>query len=139
MIGNDVKAKVAVLEQRSNDQERIIEKVDYAIQAMQEAATNISKMLAVHEERLDQHSKAESIVIQMIKEQKITLEAEDVDLSDRIDTLETRIEDLKRFKWTAVGIGIALGFIITTATTITSVLTSTNIQGRMEAPPAQTR
>lgn len=139
MIGNDVKAKVAVLEQRSNDQERIIEKVDHAIQAMQEAATNISKMLAVHEERLDQHSKAESIVIQMVKEQKIALEAEDVDLSDRIDTLETRIEDLKRFKWTAVGIGIALGFIITTATTITSVLTSTNIQGRMEAPPAQTR
>ena len=139
MIGNDVKAKVAVLEQRSNDQERLFEKVDHAIQAMQEAATSISKMLAVHEERLDQHSKAETIVIQMVKEQRIALEAEDVDLSDRIDTLETRIEDLKRFKWTAVGIGIALGFIITTATTVTSVLTSTNIQGRMEATPAQTR
>lgn len=141
MLGNaDVKSKVAVLEQRTNDQEKLFEKIDTAIQAMQDAATNISKMLAVHEERLDQHNKTETIMIEMIKDVKSNLEAEDVDLSDRIDELDGKVEELKRFKWTAVGIGLAAGFILTSVMTFASQsLTRMLFPSTMEAPPVQTK
>ena len=141
MLGNaDVKSKVAVLEQRTNDQEKLFEKIDTAIQAMQDAATNISKMLAVHEERLDQHGKTETIMIEMIKDVKSNLEAEDVDLSDRLDELDGKVEELKRFKWTAVGIGLAAGFILTSVMTFASQsLTRMLFPSTMEAPPVQTK
>lgn len=140
MLGNDVKSKVAVLEQRTNDQERLFEKVDTAIQAMQEAATNIGKMLAVHEERLDQHNKTETLLIEMIKDVKENLEAEDVDLADQITAVATNVEELKKFRWIAVGVGLAAGFIVTTVVSLASgLLTPTSIQGRMEAPPARIR
>lgn len=134
MLGNnaDVKSKVAVLEQRTNYQETLIEKVDVAIQVMKDAVDNVSKMLAIHNERLDQHNKTEEVLIEMIKSTKNSLEAEDVDLSDRIDELNVNIEELRKFKWVAVGAGCAAGFVLTTIVSFaTATLTSDGPAGRM--------
>jgi len=141
MLGNtEVKSKVAVLEQRSDYQEHLIQKVDAAIQVMKDAVENVSKMLAVHNEKLEQHNKTEILMIEMIREVKENLEAEDVDLSDRIDAVDTKIEDLKKFKWIAVGVGLAAGFIVTTVVSLASgILTGENIQGRMDNQPANIR
>jgi len=134
MLGNqEVKSKVAVLEEKSISQERLIEKVDAAIQVMKEAVENVSKMLAVHNEKLDQHNKSETLMIAMIKDVKDNLEAEDVDLGDRIDAVDTKIEELKKFKWIAVGVGLAAGFIVTTVVSLASgILTGENIQSRID-------
>ncbi len=134
MLGNqEVKSKVAVLEEKSISQERLIEKVDAAIQVMKEAVENVSKMLAVHNEKLDQHNKSETLMIAMIKDVKDNLEAEDVDLGDRIDAVDTKIEELKKFKWIAVGVGLAAGFIVTTVVSLASgMLTGENIQSRID-------
>jgi tetrahydromethanopterin S-methyltransferase subunit F len=141
MLGNtEVKSKVAVLEQRSDYQEHLIQKVDAAIQVMKDAVENVSKMLAVHNEKLEQHNKTETLMIEMIREVKENLEAEDVDLSDRIDAVDTKIEDLKKFKWIAVGVGLAAGFIVTTVVSLASgILTGENIQSRMDNQPANIR
>jgi len=142
MLGNtEIKSKVAVLEQRSDYQEHLIQKVDAAIQVMKEAVENVSKMLAVHNERLDQHNKTETLMIEMIREVKENLESEDVDLSDRIDAVDTKIEELKKFKWIAVGVGLAAGFIVTTVVSLASgILTGENIQSRMDQQaPANVR
>jgi ElaB/YqjD/DUF883 family membrane-anchored ribosome-binding protein len=141
MLGNtEIKSKVAVLEQRSDYQEHLIQKVDAAIQVMKDAVENVSKMLAVHNEKLEQHNKTETLMIEMIREVKENLEAEDVDLSDRIDAVDTKIEDLKKFKWIAVGVGLAAGFIVTTVVSLASgILTGENIQSRMDNQPANIR
>lgn len=141
MLGNsEVKSKVAVLEQRSDYQEHLIQKVDAAIQVMKDAVENVSKMLAVHNEKLEQHNKTETLMIEMIREVKENLEAEDVDLSDRIDAVDTKIEDLKKFKWIAVGVGLAAGFIVTTVVSLASgILTGENIQSRIDQAPANVR
>jgi hypothetical protein len=141
MIGNqEVKSKVAVLEQRSDYQEQLIQKVDAAIQVMKEAVENVSKMLAVHNEKLDQHNKTETLMVEMIRGVKEDLESEDVDLSDRIDAVDTKIEELKKFKWIAVGVGLAAGFIVTTMVSLASgILTGENIQSRMDNKPANVR
>jgi len=141
MIGNqEVKSKVAVLEQRSDYQEHLIQKVDAAIQVMKEAVENVSKMLAVHNEKLDQHNKTETLMVEMIREVKENLEAEDVDLGDRIDAVDTKLEELKKFKWIAVGVGLAAGFIVTTLVSLASgILTGENIQSRIDQTPVNVR
>jgi hypothetical protein len=141
MLGNqEVKSKVAVLEQRSDYQEHLIQKVDAAIQVMKEAVENVSKMLAVHNEKLDQHNKTETLMVEMIRGVKEDLEAEDVDLGDRIDAVDSKVEDLKKFKWIAVGVGLAAGFIVTTMVSLASgILTGENIQSRMDNKPANVR
>jgi uncharacterized coiled-coil protein SlyX len=141
MLGStEVKSRVAVLEQRSDYQEHLIQKVDAAIQVMKDAVENVSKMLAVHNERLDQHNKTETLMVEMIREIKENLEAEDVDLGDRIDAVDSKIEELKKFKWIAVGVGLAAGFIVTTVVSLASgILTGENIQSRMDQTPANIR
>lgn len=141
MLGNqEVQSKVTVLEEKSISQERLIEKVDAAIQVMKDAVENVSKMLAVHNEKLEQHSKSETLMIEMIRAVKEDLEAEDVDLGDRIDTVDNKIEELKKFKWIAVGVGLAAGFIVTTVVSLASgILTGENIQSRMDNTPANIR
>lgn len=134
MLGNqEVKSKVAVLEEKSISQERLIEKVDAAIQVMKEAVENVSKMLAVHNEKLDQHNKSETLMIAMIKDVKENLEAEDVDLSDRIDELGSKIDDVKRVKWMTIGVGIFAAVLATSISTLASGwLTPGELGFRME-------
>lgn len=134
MLGNntEVRSKVAVLEQRTDYQETLIERVDTAIHVMKDAVDNVSKMLAVHNERLDQHNRTEEVLIEMIKSTRLSLEAEDVDLSDRIHEVNQSIEELRKFKWVAVGAGICAGFILTTIVSfVTATLTSDGPAGRM--------
>lgn len=141
MLGNqEVKSKIAVLEQRTDYQEHLIQKVDAAIQVMKEAVENVSKMLAVHNEKLDQHNKTETLMVEMIRGVKEDLEAEDVDLGDRIDAVDSKVEELKKFKWIAVGVGLAAGFIVTTMVSLASgILTGNNNQSRMNDTPANVR
>ncbi len=97
MLG-DTRSRVAVLEQRTEDQQRLFEKVDTAIQVMQEAVASVTQMLAVHNERLEQHSKTETLLVEMIKEVKTNLEAENVDLSDQIHEIDQRVDELKKLQ-----------------------------------------
>jgi uncharacterized coiled-coil protein SlyX len=134
MLGaNDTKSRIAVLEQKSDSQERLIEKVDAAIQVMKEAVDNVSKMLVVHNERIEQHSRSESLIVSMVKEMKESLEAEDTDLSDRIDEIAVKLEDVKRIKWMAVGVGIFAAVLATSISTLASGwLTPSELGFRME-------
>ena len=139
MLG-DTRSKVAVLEQRSEDQQKLFEKVDTAIQVMQEAVASVSKMLAVHDERLEQHSKTETLMIEMIKEVKTSLEAEDVDLSDRIDAVDAEVSELKKFKWLVVGIASASGFVCSILVSLASgYLTPEQMNYKMDGRPALER
>lgn len=139
MLG-DTRSKVAVLEQRSEDQQKLFEKVDTAIQVMQEAVASVSKMLAVHDERLEQHSKTETLMIEMIKEVKVSLEAEDVDLSERIDVVDAEVSELKKFKWLVVGIASASGFVCSIIVSLASgYLTPEQMNYRIDGRPALER
>jgi len=104
---------------------------------MQEAVASVTQMLAVHNERLEQHSKTETLLVEMIKEVKTSLEAENVDLADQIHEIDQRVDDLKKFKWTVVGIASATGFVCSVLVSLASGwLTPSEINYRMEAPPS---
>ena len=58
--------KLAVLEQKFADFVNIVNKIDDAIGKLSEVNVNVGKMLAVHEERIEQAMKANDILIKMI-------------------------------------------------------------------------
>ena len=62
--------KVAILEERLNVYEQMMGRIDSAIEKISETNQNISKMLAVHEERLGQSVKSDAIIISMIEDVK---------------------------------------------------------------------
>ena len=55
--------KIAVLEERLSAYEIMMKKIDEAIQLMGKTNQNISKMLAVHEERIEQCHKSDDYIV----------------------------------------------------------------------------
>jgi len=94
MFGNDSRIEIAVLQERFKAHEQIMEKVDTAIQTLSETNQNICKMLAVHDER-------------------ITVQARvDDDICKKVDDMESKIDNLYKFRWQIGGIVAAIVFIV---------------------------
>ena len=83
MFSNDSKIELAVLQERFKAHEQIIDKVDTAIQTLSETNQNICRMLAVHEERIEQCNK------------------DDNELCKKVDDIETKLDGLYKFRWQA--------------------------------------
>ena len=121
MFGNDSKIQLAVLQERFKAHEIIIEKVDTAIQTLSETNQNICRMLAVHDERMNQGSKEKD------------------SLATRVKDVETKVEGLSNFKWQVAGaIGLAIfliGIINAFVPKImgNTILTSPPSSGRLES------
>lgn len=102
MFGQDSKIKVAVLEERVKIHEEMVERVDAAIQTLSETNQNICKMLAVHDERLDQCTR------------------EDISIIEKIGKMEVKLEDVSRIKWMTVGCGTVLAVLTAAFSTLAS-------------------
>ena len=94
--------KVAVLEERLENFEAFVSKLDSAIEKIAEVNNNVSRMLAVHEERISKQEEIDSVLFDKIDK-----------LRDKIDIdhdgVNRRLSLLERKFWTAFGI---LGAII---------------------------
>ena len=96
--------KVAVLEERLNVYEQMMSRIDSAIEKISETNQNISKMLAVHEERLEQSGKSDTVIMNMINDVKKNGTKEHLELKSKVDELEKKVEDLFKFRWQAAGV-----------------------------------
>lgn len=126
--------KIAVLEERLTSYEVMLEKIDEAIQIMGKTSLTISKMLAVHEEKLENNHKNDDLILDRIKAiesknteehqrviEKITSSEEKVNI--RIVSIDNKIDEISKFRWTIMGAVILLTFIITNIGGIIEVLT----------------
>jgi len=139
-----IDTKVAVLEEKLSIYEQMMNKIERAIDAISETNQNISKMLAIHDQRLEQAVRSDEVVIKMITELKRSVEAEDTDLSDRIDevndktqdqleSISTKIEEIIKVKWMTIGIGVFAAVLATAISTLASGwLTPGELGYRME-------
>jgi len=96
MFSNDSKIQLAVLQERFKSHEQIIDKVDTAIQTLSETNQNICKMLAVHDERLDQCSK------------------EDGNICKKVEDIENKLDALYKFRWQVGGVVAVVVIVIGT-------------------------
>jgi chloramphenicol 3-O-phosphotransferase len=139
-----IDTKVAVLEEKLSIYEQMMNKIEHAIDAISETNQNISKMLAIHDQRLEQAVRSDEVIIKMITELKQSMEAEDTDLSDRIDevtdkthdqldSINTKIEEIGKIKWMTIGIGVFAAVLATSVSTLASGwLTPGELGYRME-------
>ena len=124
--------KIAILEERLSVYEQMMERIDTAIQKIGETSQNISQMLAVHNEKIEQCNRTDNLIVRMIEDIKESSkeqhEAISKELSERIDKVEEKVELITQFKWKAVGAIAILAFLIGVIPTATSLLTRPSSQ-----------
>jgi chromosome segregation ATPase len=103
--------KIAVLEERLAVYEQMMERIDTAIQKIGETSQNISQMLAIHNEKIEQCNRTDNIIVKMIEDIKVSSkeqhEAISKELGDRIKIVEEKVEGLSKFRWQILG-GLAV-------------------------------
>jgi DNA-binding protein H-NS len=94
--------KVAVLEEKLQNFESVVTKLDSAIEKIAEVNNNVSRMLAVHEERISKQEQIDSVLFDKIDKLRDKMDGDHDNVSQRLSLLERKL-------W--VGIGV-LGLII---------------------------
>ena len=101
--------KVAVLEQKLEDLKDIIVKIDDAIEKLSEVNSNVTKMLAVHEQRISKQEETDSVLFAKIDKLR--------DKVDRdYDALVSRV-------WMAIGAIACITFLMNN-TRVIEILTT---------------
>ena len=107
--------KVALLEQKLEDLRDIIIKIDDAIEKMSDVNSNVSRMLAVHEQRITKQEEIDNLLFSKIDKLR--------DKVDRdYDALVTRVQTIEKRVWMAIG-AIACITFLTNNTRIIEILT----------------
>jgi methyl-accepting chemotaxis protein len=105
---SSTETKIALLEERINVYEQMMERIDTAIQKIGETSQNISQMLAVHNEKIEQCNRTDNLIVRMIEDIKESSkqqhESISKELSERIDNVEKKVESLSKFRWMVAGI-----------------------------------
>jgi gas vesicle protein len=124
--------KIAVLEERLSSYEVMMRKIDEAIQIMGKTSQNISKMLAVHEEKIENCGKTDEMISNMIHEMKDENKEQHRQVSEKIQSLETKVEDLVKFRWIIAGAAILLSFAVSQSHMVVDILTPDTQPAKIE-------
>jgi len=115
-----LETKVAVLEERLAVHEQMMSRIEAAIEKLSEVNSNVSKMLAVHEEKISANEKVDNILFTKIDQ-----------LGSKMDSdhniVLSKIQDLEKKVWIGIGIVFCLSFIIQ----------NSNFVGKILTPPVQ--
>ncbi len=113
-------SKLDVLESKLNIYETLsremLDKLENAVDKISESNQRIANILAKHDERIDQSIKTDELLVKMIDEVKSKNTEEHKAVIKRLETVESNINDLSKFKWQAVAlVGAAVliaGFVV---------------------------
>jgi len=111
-----LETKVAVIEEKLLVHEQMMSRIETAIEKLSEVNSNVSKMLAVHEEKISTNEKVDDILFTKIDQ-----------LSSKMDSdhniVLSKIQDLEKKVWIGIGIVFCLSFIIRNADFVGKILT----------------
>ena len=94
--------KVAVLETRLENFETLVSRLDSAIEKIAEVNNNVSRMLAVHEQRISKQEEIDEVLFDKIDKLRDKMDSDHDSVTKRLSLLERKL-------W--IGIG-ALGTIL---------------------------
>ena len=101
-MDKEEQVKLAVLDQRLETFEGIVAKLDAAIEKIAEVNNNVSRMLAVHEERISKQEDIDAVLFDKIDKLRDKMDIDHDSVSRRLSLLERKL-------W--IGIG-ALGAVL---------------------------
>jgi hypothetical protein len=97
--------KVAILEERLGNFEALVTRLDSAIEKIAEVNNNVSRMLAVHEERITKQEKIDAVLFDKIDKLRDKMDSDHDSVTKRLSLLERKL-------W--IGIGVLGGILILT-------------------------
>jgi hypothetical protein len=115
--------KIAVLEERLSSYELMIKKIDEAIQIMGKTSQNISKMLAVHEEKIEQCHKSDDNISKLIEELKSENKTSHEAVIVRIEKVENKLEEFAKYRWIILGVFAVISFAMSQSHMVVDILT----------------
>jgi chromosome segregation ATPase len=124
--------KIAVLEERLSSYEVMMKKIDEAIQIMGKTSQNISKMLAVHDERIEQCHKADDYIARLIEELKLENKDSHEAVVERIEKVENKLEEVIKFRWILIGVVAVVTFSVSQSHMVVDLLTPDTTEVRIE-------
>ena len=120
-----IETKVAILEEKLHTTEQLMQRIESAIEKMSEVSANVTKMLAVHEQKIESNDKVDAILFAKIDQ-----------LSNKMDTdhnaVLEKLQGLEKKVWIGIGIFAVVTLIINNSEMLASILTSTQDNGRIE-------
>ena len=108
--------RLAVLDQKLEDLKPVILKIDAAIEKLSEVNTTVSRMLAVHEERITKQEEIDTVLFAKIDKLRDKMDRDHDLVLQRIRQLEKRV-------WMAVGGLAVLTFVINNNGIVSKILT----------------
>ena len=103
--------KVAILEEKINSSDQLLSKIESAIDKLIEANSNITRMLAVHDEKLDKQDKIDAVLFEKIDSlhRDLTRQTDAIKKGCEGDIMKVnaRLTDLEKKMWTMAG-GLAV-------------------------------
>ena len=83
--------RVAVLEEKLQNFEAVVTKLDSAIEKIAEVNNNVSRMLAVHEERITKQEELDSVLFDKIDKLRDKMDRDHDIVASRISLLERKL------------------------------------------------
>ena len=83
--------KVAVVNQKVEDLKPLVHKMEKAIEKLSELNTSVSRMLAVHEERITKQEEIDTILFSKIDELRSKMDVDHNSVLSRIRTIERKM------------------------------------------------
>jgi len=106
----------------------MLDKLERAVDKISEGNQAVALILERHENRLEQSDRADTAIMELIK-----------DVKAKLCTLEKKVEDLSKFRWITVGVIGAATLVIGSATFFGNILTIGKTGATVIEPAAQSR
>ena len=115
------RSKIEVVNQKVEDLKPLIHKMESAIEKLSELNTSVSRMLAVHEERLTKQEEIDNVLFTKIDQLRDKMDVDHNSVLSRIRTIERKM-------WSIAGALAVISVLVSPVGSriITSTLTSPN-------------
>jgi methionine synthase II (cobalamin-independent) len=120
-----IETKVAILEEKLHTTEQLMQRIESAIEKMSEVSANVTKMLAVHEQKIEGNDKVDAILFAKIDQLSNKMDNDHNVVLDKLQGLEKKV-------WIGIGIFAVVTLIINNSEMLASILTTTQDNGRIE-------
>jgi vacuolar-type H+-ATPase subunit I/STV1 len=109
-------SRVSVIEERLNTHEKYFIKIEESIEKLSDVSLSIKEMLIKHESKLEERVLEEDAIYEKLDEIKNQSHEEHQELNARIDKIESKVEELTKWRYLVAGglviVGLFIGQII---------------------------
>jgi hypothetical protein len=120
-----IETKVAILEEKIHTTDQLMQRIDSAIEKLSEVNSNVTKMLILHEEKINNNEKTDGILFSKIDQLKDKMDRDHTAVLAKLQGLEKKV-------WIGIGVLAAVSFTINNSVLVTRILTPAQDNGKIE-------